>query len=308
MSLDWDYSLLRSWLFVPGDSERKLAKALDCGADAVIVDLEDAVVAENKRAARGIARDAVKAWNRRGTLVVIRVNALDTGLTWDDISETLACAPDAYMLPKVTLPDDIHRVSSHIGGEERRHGRKPGSIRLVPIVTEHPRAVMNLQALCDADLRIAAVAWGTEDLSAAVGARRVKDGRGALLEPFRTARALTVFAAAAAGIACLDAVVVEISEFDMLRREAGEGADMGFTGKMAIHPAQVAPINEAFLPDSEALAEARELLEAGRASAEGAFRLKGRMVDRPHIRMAQRLVALADAQRLSSGGQENVRK
>jgi len=295
--MNHDYSLLRSWLFVPGDSERKLQKALTTGTDAIIVDLEDAVAAENKRAARGIAAGAIDAWQRAGTLVAIRANALDTGLTFDDISATMACQPDAYMLPKVIAPDDLRRVSSHIAVEERRHGREPGSVRLVPIVSEHPRAVSQLQALCDADPRTAAVAWGTEDLSAAIGARRAKDADGRLLEPFRTVRALTVLAAAAAGLASLDTVVVEIDAVDVLRRESSEGADMGFTGKMAIHPSQVGPINEAFLPPPQAVAHARELLAAREQAGAGAFRFRGQMTDAPHLRMAARMVALDDAQR-----------
>lgn len=293
----WDYSLLRSWLFVPGDSQRKLAKALAAGADAVIVDLEDAVAPENKLQARGIAREAISDWHRGSTLVVIRANALDTGMTLDDISQTMACAPDAYMLPKVLTPDDVRRVASHLAAEEQRHGRSPGSVRLVPIVTEHPAAVVRLPELCAADPRIAAVAWGTEDLSAAMGARRVKTARGEFLEPFRTARALTVFAAAAASVASLDAVVVEIDASDVLARESTEGADMGFTGKMAIHPAQVGLINAAFLPQSPQVDEARALLEASGAAGQGTFRFKGRMVDAPHLRIAQRIVALADAHR-----------
>lgn len=300
MNEAWDYSLLRSWLFVPGDSERKLAKSMQAGADAVIVDLEDAVAMENKLAARGIAREAISGWQRGSTLVVIRANALDTGMTLDDISETMACAPDAYMLPKVLAPEDVRRVAAHLAAEEQRHGRPPGSVRLVPIVTEHPAAVVRLPELCAADPRIAAVAWGTEDLSAAMGARRVKTVRGELLEPFRTARALTVFAAAAAGVASLDAVVVEIDAPDLLARESAEGADMGFTGKMAIHPSQVGPINAAFLPHPTQVEEARALLEASRAAGQGTFRFKGRMVDAPHLRIAQRVVALADTRRSKS--------
>lgn len=290
-----DYALLRSWLFVPGDSERKLARCWDSGADALIVDLEDAVSAPNKPAARGIARQAIAAAQRGRTLVAIRVNALDTGLTSEDLAQTIACRPDCYVLPKVMAPDDVRQVSAQIGRLEAEHGLAAGSTRLLAIVTEHPRAVMQLDALCRADPRTAAVMWGSEDLSAAIGARRVKDAQGRMLDVFQTVRTLALLAASASGLAVLDTPVVELEALDQLARESTEAAAMGFTGKVAIHPSQVAPINQAFLPDAAELAYARGLLEAAAASADGAFRYHGKMIDMPHIRTARRLVTLADA-------------
>lgn len=289
-----DYSLIRSWLFVPGDSERKLQRCWEAGADALIIDLEDAVTSENKIAARGIARNAIGAASRQGTAVCIRINALDTGLSFDDLDETIACRPDAYVLPKVTDPDDVRRVSHHIGQLEAKHGIPAGEVRLVAIVTEHPRGVMRLDELCRADARTAAVMWGTEDLSAAIGARRVKNADGGMLDVFRVVRSLTVLAASAAGLASLDTPVVELDALDVLRSESAEAAAMGFTGKVAIHPSQVAPINEAFLPDPAVLDYARALLEAARSN-EGTFRFRGKMIDMPHIKTARRLIALADA-------------
>lgn len=290
-----DYSLLRSWLFVPGDSERKLHRCWSSGADALIVDLEDAVIAERKPAARGIAREAIAAADRGRTLVAIRVNALDTGLAFDDLEQTFACSPDAYVLPKVMAPGDIVAVSGRIAELERSHGRAPGSVRLVAIVTEHPAAVFRLDALCGADPRTAAIMWGSEDLGAAIGARRVKDEAREMLEVFRVVRSMALLAASAHGLASLDTPVVEIEELDVLRREAAAAAAMGFTAKVAIHPAQVPVINAAFLPGQQELADATELLRMQQSATDGAFRFRGKMIDLPHVRAARRLVELADA-------------
>lgn len=295
-----NYSLLRSWLFVPGDSERKLQRCWNAAADAVIIDLEDAVAPDNKPIARTIARDAVVSANRGRTLISIRLNALDSGLTFDDLEQTMPCAPDAYVLPKVQDPQDIQTVSRRIGELEQRHGREPGSVRLVAIVTESPRAVMQIDALCRADGRTAAVMWGTEDLSAAIGARRVKDANGRMLDVFRTVRSLTVLAASAASLGSLDTPVMEIEALDVLTREAAEAAAMGFTGKVAIHPSQVAPINEAFLPSPDELSYARALLEAQAQTKDGAFRFRGKMIDMPHIRIARRMTAMAEAHEAGS--------
>ena len=293
-----DYSLIRSWLFVPGDSGRKLARCWDFGADALIFDLEDAVVPDRKAAARAITRDTIAASSRGNTLVAIRINALDTGLTFDDLAETAACRPDAYVLPKVLDPEDVRHVSRRIADLETKHGYQPGSIRLVAIVTEHPRAVMQLDALCRADARTAAIMWGTEDLGAAIGAQRVKNEDGSMLDVFRIVRSLSLLAARSAGIASLDTPVVEIDALETLRKESSEAAAMGFTSKVAIHPSQVAVINAAFLPDAAQEEYARALLQAARENADaGTFRFRGKMIDLPHIRTAQRLVSLVQAHR-----------
>ena len=290
-----DYSLLRSWLFVPGDSVRKLQKCWDIGADALIFDLEDAVLSSNKIAARKMTSEAIAGAKRGKTLVTIRVNALDTGLTFDDLEQTMACAPDCYVLPKVMSPGDVMQVSSRILELEKALGREQGSVRLLAIVTEHPRAVLQLDALCNADPRTAAVMWRTEDLSAAIGARRAKDLQGNMLEVFKVVRSLTVIAASAAGLASIDTPVVELDALDVLAREASDAAAMGFTGKVAIHPSQVDVINCAFLPTEEELEYSLALLEAQASTQNGAFRFRGKMIDMPHVRTARRLVAIANA-------------
>jgi citrate lyase subunit beta/citryl-CoA lyase len=288
-------SLVRSWLFVPGDSERKLERAWDSEADALIVDLEDAVGPERKLIARDIARTAITEGRRGDKLVSVRVNSLDTGLALDDLDATFAARPDAYVLPKVMAPEDIRVVSQRIGALEAAHGRAPGSVRLIAIVTEHPLAVMRLDALCSADARTAGIMWGSEDLSAAIGARRVKDERGEMLEIFRTVRMLALLAASAHGLASLDTPVMRIDAPEEIEREARAAADMGFTGKVAIHPSQIAPIHRGFAPGAEELAFARGLIAAA-STASGAFRYEGKMIDAPHVKAAQRLLAHAPTQ------------
>jgi citrate lyase subunit beta / citryl-CoA lyase len=293
-----DFRLLRSWLFVPGDSERKLAKAWSIGADALIVDLEDAVAGERKEIARDIATGAIAAAVRGKTIVSIRINAIDSGLAEDDVAQTFRCRPDAYVLPKASDPADIRRVSAQLAALEAQAGVPVGSTAIVPIVTEHPRAISRLESLCSADARVVAIMCGNEDLAAAIGARRVKDESGAMLEVFRVVRALALLAASAAGIGIIDSPVVELAATDVLQRESEEAAAMGFTGKLAIHPAQVAPVNTAFLPTAAEIEQAQSLLAAAQGH-DGAFRFEDRMVDVPHVRRAERIMALARAHALA---------
>ncbi len=289
-----DYRLLRSWLFVPGDSERKLARSWTAGADALIVDLEDAVAGERKAIARDMAADAIAAAARGKTLVSIRINAIDSGLADDDIARTFRCRPDAYVLPKASDPADIRRVSAQLAILEGTAGMRIGATAIVPIVTEHPRAIPRLESLCGADPRVVAIMCGNEDLAAAIGARRVKDESGAMLEVFRVVRALALLAGSAAGIGVIDSPVVELAATEVLERESAEAAAMGYTGKLAIHPAQVAPVNAAFLPTAPEIEQAQSLLEAAQGH-DGAFRFQDRMVDVPHVRRAERILALARA-------------
>lgn len=289
-----DYRLLRSWLFVPGDAERKLAKAWTAGADALIVDLEDAVAGERKAIARDIAAGAIAGALRGKIVVAIRTNAIDTGLAADDVARTFHCRPDAYVLPKVIDAAEIRGVSGLLAGLEAQAGMPVGSTAIVPIVTEHPRAIPRLESLCDADPRVKAIMCGNEDLAAAIGARRVKDDAGTMLEVFRIVRALALLAGSAAGIGVVDSPVVELAASDVLQRESAEAAAMGFTGKLLIHPAQVGPVNAAFLPTALEIEQAQSLLAAA-AGHDGAFRFQDRMVDVPHVRRAERVLALASA-------------
>ena len=293
-----DFRLLRSWLFVPGDSERKLAKAWEVGADALIVDLEDAVAGERKAIARDVAAGAIAVAARGRTIVTIRINAIDSGLAEDDVARTFRCRPDAYVLPKASDPGDIRHLSMQLAALEAQAGVSVGSTAIVPIVTEHPRAIPRLESLCSADPRVVAIMCGNEDMAAAIGARRVKDASGTMLEVFRVVRALALLAGSAAGIGIVDSPVVELGAAEVLRRESEEAATMGFTGKLAIHPAQIAPVNAAFLPTAPEIEQAQSLLAAARGH-DGAFRFEDRMVDVPHVRRAERIMALARAHALA---------
>jgi citrate lyase subunit beta/citryl-CoA lyase len=292
MALERDHRAVRSWLFVPGDSERKLERCWTSGADAVIVDLEDAVAIGRKAAARTLAVAAIRGAPRGDALVAIRLNAVASGLARDDLDATFACRPDAYVLPKVRSADDIREVASWIADLEAQHDVAAGTVRLLAIVTEHPAAVLALDALCGADLRLASVMWGAEDLRAELGARRVRDDRGKLLDVFRTVRSLALLAACAHGLAAVDAPVVELGAEALVEAEAREAAAMGFTGKAAIHPDQIAPIHRGFAPTADEATWARELLAAAAAS-QGAFRFRGAMVDAAHVAAARRMLARA---------------
>ncbi len=292
-----DYRLLRSWLFVPGDSERKLAKAWAAGADALIVDLEDAVAGERKAIARDIAAGAIAAASRGNTVVSIRINAIESGFADEDVARTFRCRPDAYVLPKASDPADIRRVSAQLAVLEAQAGARVGSTAVVPIVTEHPRAIPRLESLCSADPRVLAIMCGNEDLAAAIGARSVKDESGAMLEVFRIVRALALLAGSAAGIGVVDSPVVELAASEVLQRESADAAAMGFTGKLAIHPAQIETINAAFLPTASEIELAQSMLAAAQGH-DGAFRFQDSMVDVPHLRRAERIMALARAHAL----------
>lgn len=287
-----DARTARSWLFVPGDSERKLEKCWSAGADAVIVDLEDAVSSERKIEARGIASAAIAAASRAQMLVIVRVNARDTGLTDDDLAATFGCRPDGYMLPKVESAADIAATSRAIARLERDAGVPEDSVILIPIVTETPAPVFRLPELCAAASRNAAILWGSEDLSAAVGARRVKRPDGTMLDVFRTVRSLALLAGSAAGLGVIDTPVIDFMDDAALEGEAREAFWMGFTGKLAIHPRQVPIINAAFTPDPAEIEEAYAIAAGAAESRGAAFRLGNRMIDMPHIKAAERLVAL----------------
>ena len=294
-----DPRIARSWLFVPGDSERTLTRSWDSPADAVIVDLEDAVAPENKAAARTTVREFLEtAGSRRdGRLLYVRINPSDTGRTLDDLRETFPGRPDGYMIPKVERPEDVRAVAQAIAELEAAAEVERGTTKLVPIVTETPLAALRVAELCRADDRTVAVIWGTEDLGAAIGARRVKRPDGTMLDVFRTVRSMVLLAGAAAGVGIIDTPVVEIPDLERLITESTEASWMGFTGKLAIHPTQVLPINDAFLPDSQEVADAERLMALAREKGLAAFRMGGKMIDVPHIKAAQRVLATAQRHR-----------
>ncbi|WP_019171181.1 HpcH/HpaI aldolase/citrate lyase family protein [Pseudaminobacter salicylatoxidans] len=288
---------MRSLLFVPGDSEKKLEKGFSSEADVVIVDLEDSVSADNKASARQIAAEFIRTQaGRQGPAIYVRVNDLSTGLTDDDLAALVPARPTGIMLPKSNSGADVQQLSVKLRVHEAENGLPDGGIAILPIITETAAGVLAAASYAGACNRLAGLTWGAEDLSAAIGARTTRDERGVYTDVFRLARTMTLLAASAAETAAIDTVYPNFRDMDGFRRECEEAERDGFTGKMAIHPAQVAVINDAFTPSPEAAAQAGAVVEAFKAAGNpGVVAIDGQMYDRPHLRRAERLLARAKA-------------
>ena len=288
---------MRSLLFVPGDSEKKLAKGLASGADVLIVDLEDSISLERKAAARRIARDFLAARSidaSGGPKLFVRVNPLASGMILDDLAAIVGARPDGIVLPKSAGGADIVTLSNYLSALEARDGVGQGSIAILPIASETAAAMFTFASYAGSSARLAGITWGCEDLAADVGAAENRGSDGAYLEPFRLARSLCLFAAAAAGVAAIDTVFTDFRDGAGLEADARAAERSGFTGKMAIHPEQVAIINRAFTPDDDAVAWARKVVAAFAGDpAAGVIGLDGKMLDRPHLRAAERVLARA---------------
>ncbi len=282
--------------FVPGASEKMLGKALATNADALVLDLEDAVTPENKDSARvEICRWLADVdFGRQERMV--RINPLDTPWFRADVEATMVNPPDSYLIPKLHGPGEVRLIDRIITDLERQYGHPIGGVQLVVLATE---TAAGLLATGDIPCvpRVDAVTWGAEDLSAALGAKRNRDDDGRYLPIFEHARTMCRLSAAAAGVQALDTVFTDVTDPDGLRRDCRESAAIGYTGKISIHPSQIDVINEEFTPSAADIADARELLaelEVQRAAGKMAFRFRGKMVDVPHFTQAQRILALAD--------------
>lgn len=290
---------MRSLLFIPADDERKLAKGIGSGADVLLLDLEDAVSAARKAAARTICAEYIvntRALPGRPRLVV-RINALDTPYWADDLAGIIGAKPDAVMLPKPRGGQDVHTLSVALDHAEAGVGIENGATRIIAIATETPVSLLNMSTYVGASARLQALTWGAEDLSAAIGARtnREADGR-TWTSPFRLARDMCLMTAVAAEAEPIDTVFVNFRDEEGLRTEALTAARDGFVGKMAIHPAQVAIINEVFTPKPEETAHAEEIVAAFQANPQaGVIGIRGHMVDKAHLAQAERLLARAQA-------------
>lgn len=289
---------MRSLLFVPGDNARMLAKALASVADAIVIDLEDSVAETGKAAARDLARgflaDALPLADRPRLLV--RINALTTEHWRHDLAAVMPAGPEAIMLPKPRSGADVTELSRAIERHEQAAGRQIGATGIVAIATERAASLLAMPSYVGASARLEALAWGTEDLSAELGATSAHDDDGALSSPFRLARDLCLITATAADVDAIDQVYTALRDNGGLEREARAAARDGFRGKMAIHPDQIEIINAAFTPKAGEIAAARDLIHAfaERGDAAGAFEHHGRMVDAPHLARAKRLLARAD--------------
>ena len=287
---------MRSLLFVPALDARKLEKSLGSGADVILVDLEDSVAPDAKEAARGIAVAFLKA-NAGATdrpRLFVRINGFDTGLADRDIDAAVAAGAEGLMLPKAAGGMDITRLDAKIAVAEAVHDIREGRTRILAIVTETAHAVFQAGTYRGASHRLAGMAWGAEDLSAALGAAEARRPDGAFHDAFRLARTLTLLGAVAAEVTPIDGVYTDFRDLDGLRAECVAAAADGFTAKMAIHPAQVAVINEAFTPSAEAIAEAKRVVAAFAAAGDpGVVGVDGKMLDRPHLVRARRILARA---------------
>jgi citrate lyase subunit beta/citryl-CoA lyase len=289
---------MRSLLFVPADSSAKLAKALGCSADALILDLEDSVAPERKEDARAGAAAflAQTAPLQTRPRLIVRVNGLTTGLTDADLDAVVPARPDAIMLPKAEGSVSVVHVDAKLTAREAISGLAEGTIGIVPIATETARSLFVAGTYRDAGPRLAALTWGAEDLATELGAETNRDGKGHFLDPYRLARTLCIAGAAAAGVPALDTVYVDFRNDAGLRRECEEARRDGFTGKMAIHPGQVATINDVFTPSPDAIAHAQAIIAAfAAAPGAGVVGIGGVMYDRPHLTKAERLLARAKA-------------
>jgi len=288
---------MRSLLFVPADDERKLAKGLGSGADCLLIDLEDSVSIPRKNEARRLAAAFIAAARKtaKRPRLFVRINAHDTGWVGDDLDAIMPSGPDGIMLPKSQSGDDVVLLSAKLAVREAEIGLGDGVTRVIPVATETARALFRMESYAGVSQRLAGLTWGAEDLSADLGAETNRLESGQYTDPYRFARSLCLFGATAAEVQPIDTVYTNFRDLDGLRRECEAARRDGFTGKMAIHPAQVLTINEVFTPSPEVIARARRIvaLFAGNPAL-GVVGLDGEMLDRPHLKRAQRLLALAE--------------
>jgi len=287
---------MRSFLFVPADSERKLARGLDSGGDALILDLEDSVAAANRPIARKQARAFLEAHasaNGPGRIHrYVRINPLASGLALDDLAATVAGRPDGILLPKC-VPDDVRTLDHYLSAFEAAAGAPVGAIRIIAIATETPQAVFALGGYAGVSPRLEAITWGAEDLSACLGgSNKTLDGE--YDGPYRLARSLCLLAAAAAEVLAIDTIYTDFKDEVGLKAECAAARRSGFAGKMAIHPAQLAAINEAFSVSADERQWAERVIAAFAANPDaGTLALDGKMIDKPHLTLARRLLGLS---------------
>ena len=287
---------MRSLLFAPADSARKLNKAMSSGADALIIDLEDSIALDSKARARDSAaaflKDAMA--NTQRPYLIVRVNGLQTGLTDADLDAITPAKPDAIMLPKAEGGAAIVHAAAKLAVREAQSDLPDSHIKILPIATETAAALFMVGTFAGARARLIGMTWGAEDLSAELGARANRDEQGRFLDPYRLARSLCLAGAAAAAVPAIDTVFVDFRNDAGFRRECEEACRDGFVGKMAIHPAQVPIINEVFTPSSDAIAHAQTVVAAfAAAPGAGVVGIGGVMYDRPHLARAKQLLARA---------------
>lgn len=284
--------ILRSFLFVPADSEKKLAKARTSPADALILDLEDSVAPGNRARARGLMREFLQAGQRQSLWV--RINAVGSDDYRTDLAEVVASSPAGIVVPKPDSPDVLRTLDRDLTELEMTNGLPQGGIKVVPVATETPAAVLGLMDYRTPPPRLAALTWGAEDLSAALGAATNREPDGDFVFTYKVVRSLALIAAKAAGVAAVETLHADFRDAAGLERVARTARRDGFSGMLAIHPDQVEIINAAFTPSAGEVAQARRVVAAFAGGA-GVASLDGKMLDKPHLMQAQNVLALAEA-------------
>jgi citrate lyase subunit beta/citryl-CoA lyase len=291
---------MRSLLFVPGDSVKKLDKGMSSGADALIVDLEDSIAPANKGAARKSASDFLKSAGivAKRPRLIVRVNSLDTGLTDADLEAVVPGKPDAILLPKAVGGASVTHLDAKLSAREAIAGLPANAIDIIALATETAASLFVTGSYGGSSPRLTGLSWGAEDLSAELGAEANRDADGRFLDPYRLARSLCLAGASAAGVPAIDTVYVDFRNDAGLRRECEDARRDGFTGKLAIHPGQVAAINDVFTPTPDMIAHAKAIVDAFAASpGMGVVGIGGKMYDRPHLVRAHALLKRAEGLR-----------
>jgi citrate lyase subunit beta / citryl-CoA lyase len=286
---------LRSLLFVPADSERKLAKGLTSPADVLLLDLEDAVAQARKAGARGSAAEFITAHaSRIEARLFVRINPLDSGMAMQDLASVVVPGLAGIMLPKTNSAADVLHLGHCLDALEARAGIAAGSIAILPVATETAQAMLNMQSFSAPLARLCAVTWGAEDLSAAIGAVANRDEDGSYSPLYTLAGSLCLCAGAAAGVPPIETIHADFRDSAGLAATSRASRRRGFRGRMAIHPDQVAIINEAYTPSSAELAHAQRIVDAFAANPDaGALNLDGAMIDKPHLTQALRTLGQA---------------
>lgn len=282
----------RSWLFVPGDQPAKMAKAASVGAGALILDLEDSVAEANKAAARGATAEFLSSADPRPCQLWVRINPLQTVHAAADLAAVIAAGPDGVVLPKPDGPEQAVRLAAMLDQFEAGAGIEPGATRILPIATETPKSLFAIGGYGAVGPRLIGLTWGAEDLPSAIGAEINRHPNGEYTDLCRLARSLCLAGAGAADVPAIETVYPAFKDLDGLRAYAAAGRQEGFTGMMAIHPSQVEVIEAVFRPSAEDVARARRVVALFAAHPDaGTLALDGRMLDRPHLRQAERLLA-----------------
>lgn len=284
---------MRTMLFVPGDSPRKFEKASLGNASALILDLEDSVVPDKKDEARGLTRTMLSG-RRDGQQLYVRVNALDTGMTLQDLAAVMPGAPDGIVLPKSRSGDDVRHLALWLDAFEAAAGTKVGSTQIVVVATETAASVFGLGSYKDCSPRLAGMMWGAEDLAASLGATENGSG-GKFHSPYLLARDMCLIGAAAAEVAAIDTVYTDIENLAGLEQETRAARRDGFSAKALIHPKHVDIVNAAFEPTAAERAWAEKIVEAFASNPTlGTLRVDGRMIDKPHLRAARKILGMPE--------------